>query len=174
MMIVGMRQARQQDIRVMITTTEKSILKERILEACIAQKQSLIDDFEVRMKSLLESEGLGNEEEYDNNELSQKGQASEEVNSLNDALSTANEEMNVLRQLQAGEKISYAKAGPGAVVVTNKGIFFISVSIEKFMIDGKNIIALSVKSPLYLAMRGLPKKSKFHYNGKGYTIIDIF
>ena len=158
----------------MIITTEKSILREKILDACIAQKQSLIDDFEVRMKSLLESEGLGNEEEYDNNELSQKGQASVEVNSLNDALSTANEEMNVLRQLQAGEKISHVKAGPGAVVITNKGTFFVSVSIEKFTIDGKNIIGLSAKSPLYLAMRGLSKGSKFQYNNKAYTIIAIF
>jgi hypothetical protein len=174
MMIVGMRQSAQKDIRVMITTIEKRLLREKILDACIAQKQSLIDDFKVRMKSLLESDGLGNEEEYDDNELSQKGQASEEVNSLNNALSTANEEMNVLRQLKTGEKISHVKAGPGAVVITNKGTFFISVSIEKFSIDGKTIIALSTKSPLYLAMKGLPKKSKFHYNGKGYTIIDIF
>jgi hypothetical protein len=174
MMIVGIRQPTQQDLRAMITTTEKSALREKILDACIAQKQSLIHDFKVRMKSLLESDGLGNEDEYDNNELSQKSQASQEVNSLNDALSIANEEMNVLQQLKARDKTSYTKAGPGAVVITNKGTFFISVSIEKFELEGKNIIALSPKSPLYLAMRGLPKKSKFYYNGKGYTILDIF
>jgi hypothetical protein len=169
-----MRLSAQRDIRVMITTIEKNMLREKILDACIAQKQSLIDDFKVRMKSLLESDGLGNEEEYDDNELSQKGQASAEVNSLNDALSIANEEMNVLQQLKTVEKVSHVKAGPGAVVITNKGTFFISVGIEKFTIDGKNIMAMSAKSPLYLAMKGLPKKSKFHFNGKGYTIIDIF
>ena len=147
MMIAGMHRALQPDIRCMITTIEKSGLREKVLDACIAQKQSLIDDFKVRMKSLLESDGLGNEDEYDNDELSQKGQASQEVNSLNETLSMANEEMDILLQMKAGEKISYVKAEPGAVVVTNKGIFFISVSSEKFTIDGKNVIALSAKSP---------------------------
>ena len=59
MMIFGIRQPSQQDIRAMITTTEKSALREKILDACIAQKQSLIHDLKVRMKSLLESDGLG-------------------------------------------------------------------------------------------------------------------
>jgi len=147
MMIAGTHRSPQQDIRGMITTLEKSVLREKVLDACIAQKQSLIDDFKVRMKSLLESDGLGNEDEYDNDELSQKGQASQEVNSLNETLSMANEEMDILLQMKAGEKISYVKAEPGAVVVTNKGIFFISVSSEKFTIDGKNVIALSARVP---------------------------
>ena len=144
----------------MITTTEKSALRERILDACIAQKQSLIHDFKVRMRSLLESDGLGNEDEYDNNELSQKSQASQEVNSLNDMLSMANQEMEVLQKLKDGENKSPVKAGPGAVVITNKGTFFVSVSSEKFEIDGKNIISLSANSPLYLAMRGLTKEKQ--------------
>jgi hypothetical protein len=174
MMIVAVRQPAQQDIRVMITTIEKSVLKEKILNACITQKQSLIDDFKVRMKSLLETEGLGNEEEYDNDELSQKGQASEEINLLNNALSVANEEMNVLRQLKTSESTPPAIAGPGAVVITNKGRFFISVSIDQLAVDGEDFIALSVKSPLYMAMKGLPKGSKFQYNRKVYKITDIF
>ena len=158
----------------MIATTEQIVLREKILEACITKKQSLIDDFKIRMKSLLEGEGLGNEEAYDNSQLSQKGQASEEINSLNVALSTANEEMSVLRQLMTIAKVSHAKVGPGAVVITNKGKFVICVSVDLVVVDEENFVALSSNSPLYLAMRGLPKKSKFYYNGESYRINEVF
>ena len=155
-------------------TIEKSAFREKILDACIAQKQSSIDDFKVRMKSLLDTEGLGNEEEYDNNELSQRGQASDEVNSLNHALSAANEEMSVLRQLKSAIRTTHNKVEPGAVVITNKARFIICVGIQQVAVDGERFIALSAKSPLYLAMRGLPTKSKFYYNGAGYRINDVF
>ena len=73
----------------MIPTPEKSWLKKKMPEACIAKQQSIINDFKNRSKTLLGSEGVGNEEQFNNNELSQKAQAPDEVNSLNEVLSLA-------------------------------------------------------------------------------------
>lgn len=114
MMVITNGSTQEPDIRSMIITTEKSMLKKKMLEACIAKQQSLIDDFKSRSKTLLGSIGLGNEEQFDNNELSQKAQASDEVNSLNEALSLANEEMNVLQYLKSLQEKKHTQVEPGA------------------------------------------------------------
>src|SRR5690349_12547845 len=157
----------------MIDTTDKRTLRKRILDACIKKQQSLIDDFKMRIKAILDTQGLGNGEEYDNNDGSQKGQASEEVSGLNETLSLANEEMSFLQHLKTSENNVHTVVGPGAVVITNKGLFFISVSIEQFDVDGETLIGISTKSPLYLAMKDLPQGSLFQYKAKNYKIIEI-
>lgn len=157
----------------MITMTEKNTLWKKMLDACIAKQQTLIDDFKDRITALLQNDGLGNEEEYDNNELSQKAQAAEEVNSINEALDLANEEMNVLLNLKSVKAVR-THVEPGAVVITNLTTFFISVSTEQFNLDGETYVGLSTKSPLYQAMKGFTKGQTFHYNGISYKIKDIF
>jgi hypothetical protein len=157
-----------------MTPTEKILLKRKVFDTCMRRQQSLIDDFKVRTKALLKNEGLGNEEEYDHDELSQKNQASVDAGALNEALSLANEEMSFLNQLNATEKKIQTVVGPGAIVITNKTFFFISVSIEHFDVDGLNFFGISTKSPLYLTMKGLPVGSLFSHNGMTYKITDIF
>ena len=155
-------------------TIQTGNLKKKMLAACTAKQQSLINDFTTRMKNLLATAGLGNEDEYDNNELSQKSQSSTEINALNEALSLANEEMSILQSLESSISGEHLSASPGAVVVTNRDTFFISVSIEQFELEGETFIGLSTKSPLYIAMRGKKKGDKFLCKGVTYKILDIF
>jgi hypothetical protein len=163
------------DISVMIITEEKNVLKKKLLQACIKKQQSLIDDFKGRIDALLSIEGLGNEEKYDNNELSQSSQKTDEVNSLNEALEFANEEMKVLQNLATSQsKTEHTRVEPGAVVVTNHESFFISVSAEKIEVDGQAYIGISCHSPLFLAMKEKRKGYKFTSNERPYQIEDIF
>lgn len=158
----------------MIEITDKHMLRKRVLDACIKKQQSLIDDFKSRIKAVLETEGLGNEEKYDNTDVSQRGQASEELATLNEALSLANEEMSFLQHLKSTQSGSHKIVGPGAIVITDKAVFFVSVSIERFGVDGETFFGISTKSPLYLTMKGLPEGSLFQHNGINYQITGIF
>lgn len=157
-----------------MTTIDHQNLKKKLLQACIIRQQSLIDDFNLRIKDLLESPGLGNEDEYDNNELSQKAQAAAEINSINDALSLANEEMALLDSMQHTTSEPRDEVSPGAVVATDHDTFFISTSIEQFDVDGDTWIGLSTNSPLYQAMKGKKKGEKFKCKGTTYKILDVF
>lgn len=157
----------------MITTTEKSTLKKKMLEVCIAKQESLIADFKERIKSLLESR-LGNEESYDNNELSQQSQKNDELETLNRNLQFANDEMKILRQLLSRPEGGFMFVAPGAVVVTNTKTFFVGVSTEQFQVDGESFIGLSTKSPLYSVMKEKKKDQKFSYKGITYKIIDVY
>lgn len=158
----------------MITTEDKSALKQRLVEECITRQEMLIEDFRSRIKGLLESGPLGNEEEYDNSVLAQHAQSTAEIDSLNDALKFATDELNELIRLQAFVNRPVLLVSPGAVVVTDRATFFISVSIEQFEVDGEPFVGLSEKSPLYSSMKGKKKGQKFSYNGTGYKITDIF
>lgn len=161
------------DIADMIEATDKHMLKQRALEACITKQQSLIDNFQSRIKAILETQGLGNEEKYDNSDVAQKGQASQELQTLNEALSLANEEMSFLQQLKATQSDLYQVVGPGAMVVTDKAVFYVSVSIEQFEVEGKTFFGISTQSPLYITMKGLTEGNTFEYNGVRYTILGI-
>lgn len=158
----------------MIDTTPKHVFKEKIIDACIKKQQSLIDDFNERIREILDAQGLGNKEKYDNNDVSQRGQAVAEITTLNDALSLANDEMSILQHLKSVKNDGYEIVGPGAIVVTDKAVFFVSVSIEELRADGKTLFGISTKSPLYMAMKGLSEESLFQHNEVTYKIFGIF
>jgi transcription elongation GreA/GreB family factor len=158
----------------MITATDKLALKKRMLEACVTKQENLIGDFKERIQALRLSTPLGNEEEYDNNVLAQNSQSADEITALNATLNFANAELRVLNHMQViPDRIPNAVA-PGAVVVTDRATFFVSVSIEEFEVDGETILGISDKSPIYNAMKGKKKGHTFSYNGLKYKILDLF
>jgi hypothetical protein len=158
----------------MIIAIEKSALRRKMLQACIEKQQSLINDFEDRVNAIIETPGLGNEEEYDNNVLSHQSQYGYEIESLRSALKLVTEEMNTLLHLESIAETIHTVAEPGAIVFTNKGTFFVAVSVNQFEVDGDIYIGVSAQSPLYQAMKGLAKGKDFRCSGIAYKILDIF
>jgi hypothetical protein len=158
----------------MINTSEKAILRKELLTACFLKQSALINDFKTRIETLLASEGLGNEEAYDNNQLSHSSQRAEEVNALNQALEFANEELKILQHLATQTNVTHIQVEAGSIVTTKNIKFFVSVSIEQFDVYGQVYVGLSTKSPLFLSMKGKRKGQKFAYKGTPYQIIDIF
>jgi len=157
----------------MITTKEPTTAKQNIFGACIKKQQLLIDDFKSRIKSLLETSGLGNEEGYDNNDVAQSTERANEINAMNEQLEFANKEMTELTRLDKFQKVC-TTVEPGAVVITNMNNYFISTSIEEFFVHGKQYIGVSASSPFYQQMRGKKKGDTFSRKGIRYEIIDIF
>lgn len=157
-----------------VLTTDHVALKRKMLDASIKKHQTVIDDFTQSIKDLLASEGLVNEVDMD---LTQQGFNSEivqKVNNIADQLQFANEEMKLLYDMQSTISYIHDSVQPGSVVVTDKEVFFVSVSIERFEVEGLEVFGLSTQSPLYQAMRGKEKGDKFSYKGRKYKIEDIF
>jgi len=65
------------------------------------------------------------------------------------------------------------KAEKGAVVKTEKGLFFISVSLGEIKIENEKIICISPESPLAKAMNGKQKNEVFSLNNMSQKILDI-
>jgi hypothetical protein len=62
----------------------------------------------------------------------------------------------------------------GAVIMTQKSNFFISISTGKIKLDGVTYYAISPAVPLFKAMEGLKKGDTFEFNGQKQTITDLF
>lgn len=65
------------------------------------------------------------------------------------------------------------KAEKGAIVKTEKGLFFISVSLGEIKIDNEKIICISPESPLAKAMNGKQKGDTSSLNNMSQKIIEI-
>ena len=158
----------------MTPASENISLRSKLLSACINKQQLLIDDFKQRIKALTETEGLGNEESYDNSDVAAGSQKTLEINTINSLLEFAETELLVLETIKQTLDIKRDSVSLGAIVVTNHNTFFISASLEQFSVDGSKYLGISTKSPLYFAMEGKKIGDSFEYKDKRYTIKDIF
>ena len=149
-------------------------LRSKLLSACINKQQLLIDDFKQRIKALTETEGLGNEELYDNSDVAAGSQKTLEINTINSLLEFAETELLVLETIRQTLDTKRESVSLGAIVVTNYNTFFISASLEQFSVEGSKYLGISTKSPLYFAMDGKKIGDSFEYKDKRYTIKDIF
>ena len=74
---------------------------------------------------------------------------------------------------QVNPKLEHKIAALGSVVITNNGIFYISVSLGKIEIDKQTYFAISPKSPIGKLLIGLKEKNSFSFNGRAYSIEKI-
>lgn len=155
-------------------TIEQKLLRQRILGASLERQHMLVDDFNSRIESILRHEGLGNEDEYDNTELAQDSMRFAEVNALNQSLSFATSDLNVLRYLSALTDVVHQTPERGAVVVTDQGRYFISVSAGQVKIGDEVFTTLSPNSQLFQRMKGKTAGESFEFNRARYHILDIF
>ncbi|MEB2777429.1 hypothetical protein SYJ56_19095 [Algoriphagus sp. D3-2-R+10] len=97
-----------------------------------------------------------------------------EINLIEEELEFAKEEMRVLNYIKSNLKKLHKTPELGAVVVTDKASFFISVSIEEFMVGENRYFGISTQSPIFKAMRGKSRFETFTYGSTDYLIKEIF
>ncbi|MEB2785262.1 hypothetical protein [Algoriphagus persicinus] len=153
----------------MLTSENKVFLKELLLEECLFIQRSLLNDFTVRIEELREF--------YDPEFSISRGGVSialSEINFIEEELEFAKEEMRILNFLKSNLGKPHETPELGAVVVTDKVSFFISVSIEEFIVREDRYFGISTRSPIFKAMRGKSKFETFAYGSTNYLIKDIF
>lgn len=95
----------------------------------------------------------------------------QEINNLQRQL---NESLNQQAILQKITSESSSKVQNGALVKTNKGLFYISASIGEIVSENQKIMTVSAESPLVKAMTGLNKGQNFSINNVNQTIEEIW
>ena len=154
-------------------TIEKAELKKKLLEVCVQKQTFLIEDFRSRIHALLSTDAAPDEELRDQKDLAQNVQKTIEANSIYRELEFANQELGVLNGLKNRIGNRFANVERGALVLTNHGSFFVSVSAEQITVEGNQYIGISDQSPLFVAMKGKKRGEMFACNGVHYKIKDI-
>lgn len=85
----------------------------------------------------------------------------QEINNLQRQL---NETLNQQALLQKITSEPSLKVQNGALVKTDKGLFYISVSLGEVVVDNQKIMTVSAESPLVKAMFGKKEKETFTIN----------
>jgi hypothetical protein len=65
------------------------------------------------------------------------------------------------------------KAGPGSMVITDKGNFYIAISAGALKVDDMDFFAVSPVSPIGLKLTGLKAGGEFNLNNKSYTVKNV-
>ncbi len=94
-----------------------------------------------------------------------------EQEKLKGQLMQAIELKNQLAQLRPGQVSE--TAGPGSLVFTNHGNFYLSVGLGKVKMDGQVFFAISLESPAGQALRGRRKGEKFVFQNRNYLAMEI-
>ena len=95
----------------------------------------------------------------------------QEINNLQVQLNEVLKQQDFLKTILPK---SSEKAEKGAIVKTERGLFFISVSLGKITFENQKIICISPESPLAKAMSGKQKNEVFSINNMNQKIENIW
>jgi transcription elongation GreA/GreB family factor len=147
--------------------------KKTVLVKAKEKQQEIIDDFKTRIQELNNSEDAVEEDQLDRDQQSLDATTDHLINGLADQLNFVVEEMNLLNRMQITDAL-HETAAIGSIVKTDKQVFFPSVSIEKFAVNGQDVFGVSAKAPIYQAMKGKKVGDTFEYNKTTYTISEVY
>lgn len=85
-----------------------------------------------------------------------------------------NEAIKIIQTLsQINPILRFNKANLGSLVFTNKGNFYLSVSLGKLLLDNEAYILISTSSPIGKLLQTTKEKENFSFNGIEYVIEKI-
>ncbi|WP_332023222.1 hypothetical protein [Kaistella sp.] len=95
----------------------------------------------------------------------------QEINNLQVQL---NENLKALNSLKLINTNQHSVIGLGSLVETEKGFFYIAVSLGEIRFQEKKIFVISTESPLAKAMNGKSKEDEFILNNLKQSIINLW
>lgn len=113
---------------------------------------------------------LDRSEPIENDEHAQAEIASDLSEALDDTIHDHSDKLDKLRKIDFGPKSTVAE---GALVRMSGRYFIIAVSTAKFTCEGREIIGISTKAPIFEAMEGARAGDTVEFMGRKLVIEDI-
>jgi len=95
----------------------------------------------------------------------------QEINNLQRQLNEALSQQTLLRKVNTESSV---KVQNGALIETDKGLFYIAASIGEIIYDNRKVMTVSTESPLAKAMTGLITGQSFTINNTSQTVKQIW
>lgn len=152
---------------------DKITFKKAALEEAKTRQQQLIDDLRTRINDMLGSEMNRNEGQFDHDQQSMDEAGNEVVDRLATQLNFAVEEYDRLNLMRVEDRL-HDRVALGSIVKTDKLMFYPSVSVERFDVEGRTLYGISEKAPLFQAMKDKQAGDTFSYKDDKYKILEVF
>lgn len=66
-----------------------------------------------------------------------------------------------------------ARVQPGALVATDRGLYYVGVAMGKLEVDGRAVLAISMQAPLLAALKPLGPGGAGQFNGQAHRLVGI-
>ena len=146
-------------------------LKKQLHQQCLAYVQNRMD---AAKQALDDAQAAANDETKssagDKYETSREMIQQETDRNLAQ-LNEANKLKIALNVIETGG--TSAVAGPGSLVVTDNGSFYLAISAGLLTVNNQKYYAVSPASPIGLKLKGLKSGNKFTLNDKSYLIEQV-
>lgn len=145
---------------------DKSILKETMFSLEGEALQSTSDKY----FDYVAAARLDRSEPIEDDEQAQAEFASDLAEALDDTLDDQTEKLDKLREIDFGPKSNVTE---GALVRLSGRYFVIAVSTDKFTCDGREVMGISTKAPIFRAIQGARAGETVEFNGKKLVIEEV-
>lgn len=144
--------------------------KEQILNTIKIKVEEKVHAFE---KLIAETRASNNDTKSSMGDKYETGREmlQQEINNLQRQLNETLNQQAVLQKITSEPSL---KVQNGALVKTDKGLFYVSVSVGEITFNDQKIMTVSAESPLIKAMSGKAKGDQFMINTMQQTIEEIW
>jgi hypothetical protein len=149
---------------------DQTIIKQKILAACIAEVQKTMDNLKAAMDDAQQqANDYGQpKDRYD----SFRTQLLRKRDMFAQQLHKANEDMGLLKKINPKE--IKTKVEFGVVVITDTQNLLIGAGIGKFIVDKKEFFSISVAVPVFKVLKDKKAGEIVVFNGRKIIIENIF
>ena len=149
---------------------DRSERRNKVIEACIAQQEHIAAVAKQEMDSAQQqSNDYGaNVDRYDSCRTKMMRSRDMYAKQYSNALAG----IRYLEDLQ--KQPPHDTVEHGAVVITDRQNFLLSIGAGKFMVGNRVFFAISAQTPIYLALKGKHVGDSIVFNGQEQTIKEIF
>jgi transcription elongation GreA/GreB family factor len=145
---------------------DKNIIKETMLSLEDAALKSARQEY----FDYVADARLDRSEPIENDEQAQAEVAADFSEALDDTLHDHSDKLDQLRKIDFGPKSTVAE---GALVRLSGRYFIVSVSTAKFTCDGRTVMGISTKAPIFEAIEGAKAGETVEFNGRKLVIEDV-
>jgi len=144
--------------------------KEEVIQKLVSTQKRVISDLETSYNRLKADADIDENETRDPEDFSRQTESGEMARRFKFKILKAQNDLEYLEKLEVHTGNEIAE---GSLVVTDSLIFFVGISIQPIDQEGRHIVSISTKSPIYTTMRGLKAGDNFAYANRSYHIDSV-
>ncbi len=146
-------------------------LKQEVHAACIRALQERIGQAQAGMEQAREASTADTKSSAGDKHETARAMAQQELEKQASALHNLREMEDSLARIDPTHPRSQIQ--PGALVATDKGLFYVSAAMGKLEVEGQVVLVISMQAPLLTALKELAIGEAGTFNGQSHRLVGI-
>ncbi|MCA5003576.1 GreA/GreB family elongation factor [Sphingobacterium bovistauri] len=147
--------------------------KEKILSACFTIVDQKIVQVDLGIQDANQSLQDDTKSSAGDKYETSREMIQQDLNRYEQQLKVLNQDLDILTRIK-NQKLDVQKSGLGSLVQTDKGFYFLAISIGQIIIDDQKVFCISTASPIGKILLGKAIGESFEFNGTKQVIKALY